>query len=136
MARTVSRMSEIQHPVVVAESQNLELFRLPESLLDFVNSGDEDMVREILALFQQDTAERLRGLNLAVSNGDRVALRKQAHTLKGAALQVGAVALSRIFVELEKHAEDGPQATLLDLAYRACDCYDRTCREMLPENYR
>jgi len=137
MARTVSRMvPEIQHHVVVAESQTLNLFTLPESLLEFVNSGDQDMVTEILALFQQDSAARLRELNLALSNGDREALRKQAHTLKGAALQVGALALSAIFLELEKHAADGSQAELLDLTYRACDCYDRTCREMLPENYR
>ncbi len=123
-------LPDIQRTTVVAESQTPDLWKLPESLLDFVNTGDEDMVAEILTLFQQDSAERLRELNLALSNGDRVAIRKQAHTLKGAASQVGAMALAALCQEIEIQAEQSSQPDLLELACRAWECYGKTCREM------
>jgi HPt (histidine-containing phosphotransfer) domain-containing protein len=121
---------DIQRPAILAECETSDLWKLPESLLEFVNSGDEEMVAEILSLFQQDSAERLRELNVALSNHDRVSIRKQAHTLKGASLQVGATALSTLCLEIEMYADEAPEAQLVDLVVRTWECYDRTCREM------
>jgi len=115
----------------VAERETQELWKLPDSLLEFVDSGDEEMIVEILTLFQHDSAERLRDLNVALANKDRDAIRKQAHTLKGAALQVGAMALSSVCLQLEKHADRTPEPELLELVCRAWEYYERTCREML-----
>jgi HPt (histidine-containing phosphotransfer) domain-containing protein len=128
--------SELERPAVVAEHEGTELWKLPESLLEFVNTGDDEMVAEILELFQQDSSERLRELSAALSSCDRESIRKQAHTLKGAALQVGATALSVICLELEQHAADRPEPQLADLVYRAADCFDQTCRQMTAANHR
>lgn len=120
----------------VVDSGTADLWTLPESLQEFVASGDEEMVVEILTLFQDDSAERLRDLNQAVSAGDRETVRKQAHTLKGASLQVGAIAMSGLCRELEMLATSAPSAQLLELAYRTWACYDQTCRRMQQTDHR
>jgi HPt (histidine-containing phosphotransfer) domain-containing protein len=115
----------------VAENETAATFVLPESLREFVDSGDAEMVVEILTLFQEDSAARLRELNQALAGGDRETVRKEAHTLKGAALQIGALAMSGLCREIEQRAHSASSSELLDLACRAWECYDRTCRRML-----
>jgi HPt (histidine-containing phosphotransfer) domain-containing protein len=119
-----------------AENETTALWVLPESLREFVETGDREMVVEILTLFQEDSAPRLRELNDALASGDREAVRKQAHTLKGAALQTGALAMSGLCREIERLAPSAPSSQLLDLACRTWECYERTCQRMLqPGNW-
>lgn len=117
--------------LLAAENETAALWVLPESLREFVDTGDREMVVEILTLFQDDSAPRLRELNDALAAGDRETVRKQAHTLKGAALQVGAVAMSGICREIERLAPSAPSPQLLDLACRTWECFELTCRRML-----
>ena len=128
--------SDLQQPTTLEQCEVPELWKLPDSLNEFVLTGDDEMVVEILALFQQDTSERLRELNRAVAGHDRDAISKQAHTLKGAALQVGAMALSSVCLEIEREAIRGDEARLLELACQAWECFDRTCRVMFAANSR
>jgi HPt (histidine-containing phosphotransfer) domain-containing protein len=122
-------LERLNTPVV--ETETAITWALPESLRDFVESGDREMVVEILTLFQDDSAARLRELNDALAGGDRETVRKQAHTLRGSALQIGAFAMSGLCGELERLATSVPVSQLLDLACRTWECYDRTCRRMM-----
>jgi HPt (histidine-containing phosphotransfer) domain-containing protein len=66
--------------------------------------GDEDLAREILAGFLTDAHEQLAALEVIVDTGDAVELQRGAHRMKGAAANVGAVALAQRAARLEKNA--------------------------------
>jgi HPt (histidine-containing phosphotransfer) domain-containing protein len=117
--------------LTAGQNASAVLWDLPDSLREFVSGGDPEMVVEILTLFQDDSSVRLRELNDALAAGDRDAVRKQAHTLKGAALQIGAIAMSELCREMELLATSAPGSQLLDLACRTWECFERTCRYML-----
>jgi HPt (histidine-containing phosphotransfer) domain-containing protein len=116
---------------LAGENASVTLWCLPDSLREFVDGGDPEMVVEVLTLFQDDTTKRLRELNDALAGGDRETVRKQAHTMKGAALQVGALAMSGLCREMEGNALTAPISELVELAFRTWECFRRTCEYML-----
>jgi PAS domain S-box-containing protein len=63
--------------------------------------ADAEFTREIIALFVQSTAELLAQIDTAIEAGDAPAVRRLAHTLKGAAATVSADDLVRCGVALE-----------------------------------
>jgi HPt (histidine-containing phosphotransfer) domain-containing protein len=80
-------------------------WRLPETLQELAQCGEQEIVAEVLTLFQSDTEHRLTVLRAAVESGDRQTARAQAHSLKGSAVQVGANALAESCREMEMTAE-------------------------------
>ena len=81
---------------------------LPEALQQLAMAGEQDLVAEVLTLFQTDTDSRLRTLRSAVQSGNRKVVRAEAHSLKGSAAQVGATALADSCRQLELTAETCP----------------------------
>jgi histidine phosphotransfer protein HptB len=95
---------------------NLEVevgWTLPEALQQLAMAGEQDLVAEVLTLFQTDTDSRLRTLRSAVESGNRKVVRAEAHSLKGSAGQVGAAALADSCRQLELTAETCPDFTPL-----------------------
>ena len=86
----------------------LDLARLHE----FREFDDEEltMTREVIALFLADTPARLDAIGAAIEAADAQALSKAAHALKGAAGNVGAVALHRAAGTLESDAREAVPA--------------------------
>lgn len=82
---------------------------LPEALQQLASAGERDIVAEVLTLFQSDTGSRLQELRRAVESGDRKRVRSQAHSLKGSAVQVGAMAMGESCRDLELTAETRPE---------------------------
>ena len=82
---------------------------LPEALQELAVAGDRETVAEVLMLFQTDTESRLQELREAVACGDRRRVRAQAHSLKGSAIQVGAIVLADSCGEMELTAETRPE---------------------------
>ncbi len=82
-------------------------------------AGDDVLVKEILAVFQTDSTERLAAMRAACSGDDRTALRRQAHALKGSSGQVGALRLSKICQALEAKAPAGPREELEEILAEA-----------------
>ncbi len=66
--------------------------------------GDEAIVEEICAIFLAETGPRLLAIERAAQDGDAEALRVSAHTLKGSAANVGAIAVASAAAELERLA--------------------------------
>ncbi len=88
---------------------------LPEALQELAVCGELEIVAEILSLFQSDTDKRLALLRGAIHRGDRSRVRAEAHSLKGSAVQVGALALADACSEMELTAETLPSlAPLLE----------------------
>jgi two-component system sensor histidine kinase/response regulator len=66
--------------------------------------GDEDLVKEIANAFLEDMIAQLAMLKTHVAEGDADAAGGRAHTIKGAAANVGAMALSATAAEMERAA--------------------------------
>ena len=63
--------------------------------------GDAELVVEITTGFLDDVPRKLASVGAAVKNGDPAEAARQAHSLKGACANVGAVAMSSVAGELE-----------------------------------
>jgi HPt (histidine-containing phosphotransfer) domain-containing protein len=90
---------------------------LPEELRQLAES-DEDLVNEVLSVFQSDTADRVGKLRAAVAQDDRQQVRHQAHAVKGSAGQVGALGVSELCRQLELVALTAEKPVLDDLVAR------------------
>ncbi len=76
---------------------------------------DEDLVREVLTAFRQDTPALLAALREAVESGDADQIRRRAHAIKGTAGDIGADALREIAARIENAGaqEDADEAAAL-----------------------
>ena len=81
--------------------------RLPEELVLMAKEAGGEMVIELLAIFQEDSMARLEELHRAIGNGDSGAIQSQAHSLKGSAAQIGAVAVSGLCRQMERLSKTG-----------------------------
>ena len=87
-----------------------------ESLRELQAEGDPDVVAQVIAMFQEDSVERLARVREAVARGDGTTLRREAHALRGTAGVFGADALREAAETLERHAEPGWSPALGPLA--------------------
>jgi len=90
---------------------------LPDSLRELAEEGNDDLVKEVLSVFRSDCTTRLSLLRAAVAAIDRPEIRRQAHTIKGSAAQVGAAEMASTCRNLEFLSADATpdqMATLLD----------------------
>ena len=68
--------------------------------------GDSAFLRELVGVFLKDAAERLAAIHEAIEQADQGALVRAAHSLRGAAASIGAVAAARAAQHLEEVAGD------------------------------
>jgi HPt (histidine-containing phosphotransfer) domain-containing protein len=97
---------------------------LPAALQQLQECGETSLVEELIAIFQTDTAERLDLLARAVEAADYPTARHEAHTIKGSALQVGAVRFADACREVEMEArkpQPGDLAPLFGTVLRTFD---------------
>jgi HPt (histidine-containing phosphotransfer) domain-containing protein len=91
---------------------------LPAALQQLEECGEAVLVQELIDIFQTDTAERLELLARAVATADYATARAEAHTIKGSALQVGAVRVADVCRQMEVEARKA-QAVDLSPLFRA-----------------
>lgn len=89
--------------VRVAEGPQEKVFDRGELLARLM--GDEELLQQILAGFLEDIPQRIRALEQGLEQGDTLLVRRQAHTIKGAAANVGAPTLRQVAWQLEQAAE-------------------------------
>jgi len=77
-----------------------------QTLLDRL-LGDRELVKEICAGYLEEMPEQLQRLRQAVDRNDGDLVGKMSHTMKGAAANVGAMALSAAALNMEKTARGG-----------------------------
>jgi PAS domain S-box-containing protein len=68
--------------------------------------GHEDLMTEIVKIFNQNLPNTLSELKHSTQNGDLDELRKQAHSLKGSSGIVGAKKINKISLKLEESAKN------------------------------
>jgi PAS domain S-box-containing protein len=76
---------------------------------------DEDLLREIVAMFLEDTPKEIGPLMRAIAVGDVTTMALQAHKLKGSAANIRAESIREIFAGIEEAAKrkDIPEAARL-----------------------
>ncbi len=103
---------------------------LPEELRQLAGSGEEELVQEVLAVFQSDTADRLAKLQGALAGNDRTQVKSEAHAIKGSSGQVGAAAMAAICQSIESRALTAGSAELQDLTRQLAAAFDEVVRAM------
>jgi HPt (histidine-containing phosphotransfer) domain-containing protein len=77
--------------------------------------GDEDLARTIIAGFLEDVPKRILALRGHLDRGDAGSAGFEAHAIKGAAANVGGMALSAVASEMEEAAKAGRREKLVSL---------------------
>jgi CheY-like chemotaxis protein len=75
------------------------------SLLERVE-GDQELLTEMIHLFQEDAPNLLTAIRDALDRGDMVVLERSAHSLKGALSNLSAKAAAAAALQLEKDANN------------------------------
>lgn len=76
----------------------------PGALRELRNGGD-DFLREIADLFCSETPAQIARIGRALEAGDLDAVKREAHSLKGASLSMGARGISALSIEIEEQAK-------------------------------
>jgi len=97
---------------------------IPSALRQLVECGDAELVEELIAVFQTDTAGRLEIMRRAVDAADYATLRLEAHTIKGSALQVGANRLADVCRQMEMEARKALPDGLVPLLRALLQSFD------------
>ncbi|HWE49920.1 MAG TPA: Hpt domain-containing protein [Bryobacteraceae bacterium] len=71
------------------------------ALLEFAEDGEFALVRQIVSVFLNDTRLKMALLQQTVRSGDVSEARRIAHSLKGAARQVGTLHMAEAAAQLE-----------------------------------
>ncbi len=69
--------------------------------------NDKELARIVIASFLEDIPLQIHALKDCLARGDAVIAERQAHTMKGAAANIGAEVVRTIAAEMEKSAKDG-----------------------------
>jgi two-component system, sensor histidine kinase and response regulator len=97
------------------------------SLLERVE-GDQELLTEMIHLFQEDAPKLLTAMRGALQRGDMAALEQSAHSLKGAASNLSAKTTAAAALQLEKDAKnkeaESAKGSLMEV--------ERTVKQLLP----
>lgn len=76
--------------------------------------GDEDLARIVIDGFLDDTPKQIEALREYLEAGDAINTERQAHSIKGAAANLGGEILRAVAFEMEKAAKAGNLEYILD----------------------
>ena len=96
--------SSLQKEATVNDIEPVEDVFDRAGLLDRL-MGDEELVNEILGEFMEDVPRKLTALKEALDKDDAPSVQREAHTLKGASANIGAVALQKMANQIEVAGE-------------------------------
>jgi HPt (histidine-containing phosphotransfer) domain-containing protein len=83
------------------------VWTLPDELQQLALDGGADVVADVIAVFQEDTASRLEVLRKAIRDGNCTTIRAEGHALKGSSSQLGASAMARLCFQMEQMGGSG-----------------------------
>jgi PAS domain S-box-containing protein len=139
----LAQVSTEAHPVAQdvsaqpdkAVEQEAETVVVPDEVPVFVEAellgrlmGDRELMEEIIAAFQVDIPMQIARLNQFLAEGNGPGITRQAHTIKGAAANLAAVALSQAGAQVESVGKQGDLSAAAELAQRIPLEYDRLVR--------
>ena len=106
-APTASPTPEVSQGTASARMQQPEIPVFDRTGMMARVMTDEDVARAVAAVFRQDIPRQIAVLNACLETGDASGVERQAHTIKGAAANVGGEALRAVAFAIEKVAKVG-----------------------------
>jgi PAS domain S-box-containing protein len=76
-----------------------------ETIRALQRQGKPDLLARVINIYLEDSLRLLEALRQALSHGDGVGLKRQAHSLKSSSANVGAMRLAELCAELEANGE-------------------------------
>lgn len=70
--------------------------------LEEISGGDEDFIREMVQLFNQQAPKAINDMKTSIENNDPVTLGEVAHKTKPSAMYLGNETLAEVFKELQE----------------------------------
>lgn len=101
---------------------------LPETLSRLASEGNSEIVAEVIEAFESDTARRLRLMDDAIAERNWAAARAQAHSIRGAASEVGASSLVDVCMRMELADDAHASLTFSELRNEASAAFVQVCR--------
>lgn len=83
-----------------------------QAIVSLDPDGSKGLVKRILGMFVDDSAQQLTALEAALAANDRETARRCAHSLKSSSANVGATDLSRVSARVEASAKAGDDAAV------------------------
>jgi HPt (histidine-containing phosphotransfer) domain-containing protein len=103
---------------------------LPEALQELESAGCGDTVLELVRDFQTDTAQRLQRLRQALAASDAATFRREAHSIKGSAAQMGADEVAALARVLEIEGASMPAWAVQASVDKLQTQFELICRQM------
>jgi CheY-like chemotaxis protein/HPt (histidine-containing phosphotransfer) domain-containing protein len=111
---TAPALQEKNEEISAAESSPQSVdFSMLEALGELQQPGKPDFLSRLIDLFIADTGGHLSALRRAIEKGDETAIKKEAHSIKGSAGNIGARALAKLGKEMEAAADQRLRARAL-----------------------
>jgi len=88
----------------------------PSTLIDLSPDGTPELIADLVHAFRDDASIRLGELNIALERGQLDCASRAAHSIKGAARQMGAEGVASISERIEREAAGRTSEDLIDLA--------------------
>lgn len=107
------------------------LWDASECIMQLGCEADEELLHEIIVTFIDDSRQRIAGLHEALGSEESTALRRQAHSLKGSANQIGAKPMAALCKQLEQREGERPHDQLLALLEQLDSVFLATTQTML-----
>ncbi len=87
--------------------------------------GDEELCKEIVELFIEDTPKQITELKKALENKDASMVQQQAHSLKGSSANTSALGMQEIAFQMEKAGETGDLDTATSLLLKLEEDFEK-----------
>lgn len=108
---------------------------LPEELRQIADDGAAEVLHELFAVFQQDTATRLNEIDAAIRDPNRSVIRSQAHSLKGSSAQLGAPRMAELCLRLEQLAATGSSGEMESLLGEIREAFAQVCARLVEAGF-
>lgn len=100
--KTDAASADLEIPVIKDTGEPVDFKKMLEEF-----QGDEDFLVEIIEDFISDVGTQISSIEEAIAENDAEKIRKEAHAIKGGALNISADALSSVAYELEMTGRSG-----------------------------
>jgi HPt (histidine-containing phosphotransfer) domain-containing protein len=104
---------------------------VPDSLQQFEEAGEADVLKEIIVAFVKDGVCRVEALRRAATFGQFAELRSQAHSLKGSSNQLGVPGIAFICEQIEYGVDQRTEKELGFLVDEIETIFHSITKEML-----
>jgi HPt (histidine-containing phosphotransfer) domain-containing protein len=92
-----------------------------------LNPGDNDeFLREIIAIYLEDTPLRITELEQRLAAGDNPKFTRAAHSIKGSSANLGAITVRAVAEELERYSQTQGLTGVADFVVRLKSEFART----------